>query len=498
MTPSTLPLPTTIVLERVLRPERTFLVRDTRSGELFVLRVCIGPRNLVERRITALRATRSRWIVPERELLELGGRVCTLRPWVEGQSLQSGSRGEASTLVDALAAALAPLHERGVAHGRLHPGNLIVDEQGRTVLVDAADTSPAATCNGALYAAPEVLRGEVATVRSDVHAAGLIVFASLTGRPAFAGEPWLDLVHRALYEDVQLPFRDEVSLPTELVRALRRALSRDPAERFASLEAFARELRGAPAAEAARRRPRVSLRLPRAVVAAVVPLAAIGVGMAVLKPLGASRLEQEVSTLIEQKEFRTARQRLAEAQRENGDTAEIEKLLGDVSCAEGADTPCLEHYARALDMDSDFTSDVRLRENTLGLMDRADRQWRVARVAAQLEGVEDVLLSKATHEHYWVRWNAVRALEKRGSAADVPYGVVYGLDVLHAGTCETRRSSLRKLVQLGDPAALPYLEQARARADAKLFGDFCLGGDLSDAIGSLRSGAEERAQNQKT
>ena len=85
------------------------------------------------------------------------------------------------------------------------------------------------------------------------------------------------------------------------------------------------------------------------------------------------------------------------------------------------------------------------------------------------------------------------ALEKR-AAADVPYGVVYGLDVLHAATCETRRSSLRKLVQLGDPAALPYLEKAQARAKAKLFGDFCLGSDLDHAIATLRAGTERRAQ----
>ncbi|MCI0571480.1 MAG: protein kinase [Myxococcaceae bacterium] len=580
---TTLPaLPAALVLERELAPGRTYLVRDRRSAGLMVLKRCAAERRRLEPRLRALPRAATSHLVAERELLELGGFLFSLRPYVGGETLRAvraplESRGLARTveLLQGVAAALTMLHKRGLAHGRLHSRNVVVDARGQPRLIDCLDPStplpPAGEApegeTAELSAAPEQLRGDAPSSRSDVYALGLLTFELVTGRHPFTGDTPLELTRRALYEEVFFSLEEEQRLPAGVVALVQKALARKPHHRFSSAARMAAGLRSLTLATAttaplplqdapspppveSHSTPPVDAHAPPPLEAhsplplgegqgegAVNPLftlsltattarirgalhrtgttaellartaferwwrthprirvgAPVLAGVALFTLLvGVQRhqgraLEHQVEELLERNETARARELLLAEQRRGEDDVTVDKLLGDVACARGDGDECLHQYRKVLERSSQYDSDARLQRNTLALMDRADRRWLVAQVAAKLEDVDDALEADTLSEHYWKRWNAVRALEARGAGDRIPYGVVYALDVLHAGSCATRRAALAQLAQLKDPESLPHLQRAREKSSGFLFGDTCVGGDLERVIRELES-----------
>lgn len=104
----------------------------------------------------------------------------------------TATAGGALELVNALARALAGMHERGVAHGNLKPGNVFLDESGAVLLTDWAMGNMPGTgvfhfTDAVLYQPPEQLRGasaygRPASLQWDVFAFGVLAFRILTGR----------------------------------------------------------------------------------------------------------------------------------------------------------------------------------------------------------------------------------------------------------------------------------------------------------------------------
>ena len=222
---------------------------------------------------------------------------------------------------------------------------------------------------------------------------------------------------------------------------------------------------------------------PAVAAAALVAIGAVASGWS-----RTSALEEEIEGLLLARDSARAAARVLEHQRENGEDAVTQKLLADVSCARGEYGRCVDLYSRALQREPRFASNARLRDNVLSLLDRGDLQPRLREIVVQLEDVEAPLLAGTRHENYWRRWNSVRALEARRAGDKVDFGVVYGLDVIHAGSCSTRQASLAKILQLRAASALPYLERARRNSSRGLFGDMCLGRDIDRAIRALRDG----------
>ena len=91
------------------------------------------------------------------------------------------------------------------------------------------------------YMAPEQAAGETVDARSDLFAAGAILFEMLAGRPAFAGRSIVEVLHATRYE--QPPALTGSPAVAAVDRVIRRALAKRPAERPPSAEAMAEELR---------------------------------------------------------------------------------------------------------------------------------------------------------------------------------------------------------------------------------------------------------------
>jgi serine/threonine protein kinase/tetratricopeptide (TPR) repeat protein len=153
--------------------------------------------------------------------------------------------------------ALSALHARSIVHRDLKPSNVFRTPHGVKLLdfglarpeldsamTAASDITRAGTIMGTpRYMAPEAIRGETVDARSDLFAAGAILFEMLSGRPAFEGRTVADVIHATVYE--QPPALSGSATVAAVDRVIRQALAKRPSERLPSAEVMAEELRWA-------------------------------------------------------------------------------------------------------------------------------------------------------------------------------------------------------------------------------------------------------------
>ena len=157
---------------------------------------------------------------------------------------------DAVTVVAQVCRALSAVHEVGVVHRDVKASNVIETTDGRVVLVDFGTghmhgdgtSAPAGT---PLYLAPEVLRGEAATPRSDVYGAGVLLYRLLTGAFPVAGASLAELLAahaRGSQPDVRA-VRNEIS--KSLANVVMAALSPQPDRRPATAQDLGKALEAA-------------------------------------------------------------------------------------------------------------------------------------------------------------------------------------------------------------------------------------------------------------
>jgi eukaryotic-like serine/threonine-protein kinase len=195
------------------------------------------------------------------EIGEDGGELFIAMELLEGvplsDRLQKGSLNSAETISIGLGmlAALSALHARGIIHRDLKPSNVFLTPHGVKLLdfglarptPEVAQTTADLTRVGAVmgtprYMAPEQVLGDTVSTRTDLFAAGAILFEMLAGRPAFAGRTVVEIAHSTVYEHP--PALTGPPAVTAVDRLIRRALAKRPDERPASADEMADELRG--------------------------------------------------------------------------------------------------------------------------------------------------------------------------------------------------------------------------------------------------------------
>ena len=147
-----------------------------------------------------------------------------------------------------LAGALGAVHDAGLVHGDIKAQNVMLADDGRVVLMDfgagrdLARRPQAASAGTPMYLAPEVIRGEPLSARSDIYALGAVLFHLLTG--AFP-VPATDLHELRRAHDQGDP-TDIRSLRPDLGRRLAavvtRATRRDPGQRYGTAAELANDL----------------------------------------------------------------------------------------------------------------------------------------------------------------------------------------------------------------------------------------------------------------
>jgi eukaryotic-like serine/threonine-protein kinase len=194
------------------------------------------------------------------EIGEDDGQLFIAMELLEGEVLAERLRRGALSIVEAvpvglgILAALSALHGRGIIHRDLKPSNVFLTAHGVKLLdfglarpqLDSIDTVTEVTRAGVLvgtprYMPPEHIVGDPVDARGDIFAAGAILFEMLAGRPAFAGQSAVEVLHATRYE--QPPALTGSPAIAAADRVIRRALSKRPSDRPASAEVMAEELR---------------------------------------------------------------------------------------------------------------------------------------------------------------------------------------------------------------------------------------------------------------
>jgi len=142
---------------------------------------------------------------------------------------------------------VAALHAAGIAWGRLRPQAFWVDRAGRLKLADLRGAGQPIgdtplTMAEATYLSPELGGGQPPSAPGDVYACGVLAYELLAGHPPFIGASPTELVVKHLVEPAPDLLRTRPGLPPDLTALVARCLSKDPADRPASLAVLTAEL----------------------------------------------------------------------------------------------------------------------------------------------------------------------------------------------------------------------------------------------------------------
>ena len=170
--------------------------------------------------------------------------------YVPGQTLREVIRAEgpltpraALDVITPVLQALAAAHRAGIIHRDVKPENVILREDDGTVKVAdfglaravTTQTSTASQTGVLLgtvaYLSPEQVERGIADARSDVYAAGLVLFEMLTGAKAFTGDTPIHVAYQHVHGSVPVPSSRVPSVPTELDALVALATARDPDQR---------------------------------------------------------------------------------------------------------------------------------------------------------------------------------------------------------------------------------------------------------------------------
>ena len=168
--------------------------------------------------------------------------------------LEGGERYDTSGTVliaEQMLSALAYCHSQGVVHRDLKPANLLMLEDGTVKLTDfgiARVESSTLTRVGAVmgtpnYMSPEQLTGQSTDARSDLFAAGVILYELLTGEKPFPGKSMPLIMARVMRAEFEPPSSVNVHLNPSWDRLIRRSLGKRPVDRFQSADDFLAALR---------------------------------------------------------------------------------------------------------------------------------------------------------------------------------------------------------------------------------------------------------------
>lgn len=142
---------------------------------------------------------------------------------------------------------VAQAHALGIIHRDIKPANLLVTAHGEVKVTDfgiarvlgtARQTRTGKLIGTLEYMSPEQVRGKESDARSDVYALGILLYEMVTGRVPFNCDSDFELINAQVEQNPPPPREFNAELPASVEMAILRALAKDPAARFQTVNEF--------------------------------------------------------------------------------------------------------------------------------------------------------------------------------------------------------------------------------------------------------------------
>jgi len=146
-----------------------------------------------------------------------------------------------------ICAALEFSHRHGIIHRDIKPGNVMITQNGQVKVMDfgiaralasgaTTMTQTSAVIGTAQYLSPEQARGESVDARSDVYAAGCVLFELLVGHPPFVGDSPVSVAYQHVREDPKAPSDINREVSPDVDAIVLKALAKNPLNRYQSAQ----------------------------------------------------------------------------------------------------------------------------------------------------------------------------------------------------------------------------------------------------------------------
>lgn len=194
------------------------------------------------------------------DIEEAEGAYFIIMELVDGQSLRALMDRRRLTLDEvrvigvALAQALAYAHDRGIVHRDIKSPNVMISTEGKVKLMDfgiarvaggAVRTRTGSVLGTPEYMAPEQARSGEISPRTDIYSLGVLLYEMAAGRLPFTGSDPFSVALKHVSEAPPPPRELDPELPEWLEAVILKAISKDPADRYASAAELARDLKTA-------------------------------------------------------------------------------------------------------------------------------------------------------------------------------------------------------------------------------------------------------------
>ena len=192
-------------------------------------------------------------VIPVYEVGDASGLLYIAMRYVEGTDLRAVIAAEgrlsparATGILSQLSAALDAAHAHGLVHRDVKPGNVLLAREGdreQVYLTDFGLAKPASNPGrtqvgkfvGTLdYAAPEQLQGQRVDARTDVYAAGCMLYEMLTGHVPFEQEHEASIIYAHMTSPPPSARALVPDLPPAIDAVIERAMAKNPDERYPS------------------------------------------------------------------------------------------------------------------------------------------------------------------------------------------------------------------------------------------------------------------------
>ena len=186
------------------------------------------------------------------------GRSYLVMEYVPGTTLEAHSGvntllpvGKVVEIIFKCIRALEYAYNHGIIHRDIKPGNILLSSDGETKVSDfgaafqqrkGLETTQMTGVGSPAYMSPEQIRMERLNQQTDIYSLGVTMFRLLTGRLPYEATSYAGLTHAVLNLPTPTPSTMRPALPPLLDEIVRKAMAKDPGERYKSWLDFGKDL----------------------------------------------------------------------------------------------------------------------------------------------------------------------------------------------------------------------------------------------------------------